>query len=420
MINNRPFSYSDWTLVAPIDVPIQADSFNCGVYACISALCLVNLRMYPISHADMNLLRYFIVHKAINCPPSEPFGMKKESSLQLEKPVFTSRKIDRQLVVKNSTNTYESLCILVMGAGNDDTTTGSYAVSDDDELFKEELDLSILDEKSDDEISTKSPEYETKAPTPLLTSDRLIQDAADNDHLDRESSQRVTGKLTAAFEKLTEAMKSFDNSSDSSCSNHEDDYVVETDGKTRGQFLESFVKNKEYMVDFLKCFENLEDKSRAVSERLLALRTLDKKEYIRCAQKELEVFKNRHGTETLYVYTKHITYMFQTDSVGDPLARKGRWLGNIGQQFGLRTWEFYTLVVLQELITKAYKEINDCSYRQATMRMFSGSPYHIPVMKQVSYETFLAINFDKCFILLSFLNPSGRKQKHFFFDLKQT
>ena len=102
----------------------------------------------------------------------------------------------------------------------------------------------------------------------------------------------------------------------------------------------------------------------------------------------MEVFKDNHGPDTLYLYTSHVAKMFQMgDSDGNSLCYEGTWLKPVGPQFILKTWEFFISVVLQELITKASQDIYDCSYHQATAKMFKGSPYYIPVPTQVSNKT---------------------------------
>ena len=376
-INSKTFRYPDWTLIAPTDIPRQIDGVNCGVYACINAFCLVNLKMFPVSPTNINLLRHFIVCMADKCPQAKPLGMKRKSSLQLEKPVFTARNIERTLSVKNSSNTFESLRMIVMGSSKKGMKTDGDLMSEECS-FKKEMDFDLLNETLDAESDDVISEKERGTISDGITKDR-------DDCVGGEAAQRKKGKLTAAFEKLAKTMEEFDASSGSSDSEEDDQEQFETDEDTRRMFLDNFDRNKAEITEFLKFFWSLEDKSRSRSERLYSLSTLNKKEYLRLARKELEVFKDNHGPDTLYLYTSHVAKMFRMcDSDGDYLCYEGTWLKPIGPQFGLTTWEFFTSVVLQELITKACQDIYGCSYRQATTKMFKGSPYHVPVLTQVS------------------------------------
>ena len=72
--------HCEWKLVAPTDIPRQVDVINCGVYACMNALCLVKRKMLPISPGNIAHLHYFIVHEAN----------------KFTKPLFKSRKKERE------------------------------------------------------------------------------------------------------------------------------------------------------------------------------------------------------------------------------------------------------------------------------------------------------------------------------------
>ena len=118
MINEEPFDFSEWLLVSPL----QVDSINCSVYACINAMSLIHLRLYPVPPAHINQLRYYIVSKASKCLPSKPFGTRRKSILQLEKPVFSSHNVESRFRFQNGTDTFESLHILVVGKKAGETT----------------------------------------------------------------------------------------------------------------------------------------------------------------------------------------------------------------------------------------------------------------------------------------------------------
>ena len=200
--------------------------------------------MFPVSPTNINLLGHFIVCMADKCPQAKPLGMKRKSSLQLEKPVFTARNIVRTLSVESSSNTFESLRMIVTGSSNKDMKTDGDLILEEGS-FKKEMDFDLLDETldagSEDVISEKEPG---------TISDGITKDR--DDCVGGEAAQRKKETLTAAFEKLAKTMEEFDASSGSSDSEEDDHQQFETDEDTRRMFLDNFDRNKAEIREFLK------------------------------------------------------------------------------------------------------------------------------------------------------------------------
>ena len=116
------------------------------------------------------------------------------------------------------------------------------------------------------------------------------------------------------------------------------------------------------------------------SERLIALTKLKTEDFRECAERELYVSQDLHGTETFYCHRDYIMEMFKSIVRKDPSLPETKWLRGIRPNHGLQLYEFYRIVVLPELITKACQEPEKLYHQQ---RMFAGSPYHIPLLKQV-------------------------------------
>ena len=362
-INKEPFDFSEWLLVSPDDVPLQVDSINCGVYACINAMSLIHLRLYPVPPAHINQLRYYIVSKASKCLPSKPFGTRRKSSLQLEKPMFSSHNIESRFRFQNGTDTFESLHILVVGKKAGETES------------------SDCREDAPGQSIGLEDVYESDSEKSL--SDDLVTDHQLDGSSEHHCSQ--TGSLSAQFEKVERSMETFFNSDGSDLSSYEDDkdLKIETDEKTKESFLKSFEHNKAWIENLVKELRNKKINPRMPSERLIALTKLKTDDFRECAERELYIFQDLHETETFDCYRDDIMEMFKSKVQLDPSLPETKWLRDIRPNHGLRLYEFYRTVVLPELITNACQELEKLSYRQATLRMFAGSPYHIPLLKQV-------------------------------------
>ena len=194
----------------------------------------------------------------------------------------------------------------------------------------------------------------------------------------------LTAKFDEVVEKMNNVSNSSEDSSEDSGGSSEDDSAEEMDDKMRTFFLESFKRNKSHIEKIMKSLDDANEQKTVESERLFALTKLSKEQFKNCAWKELDVFKQHHGQETLHLFRKHITKLFQTKCQLDPSGNEGKWFITTGPSFRLYPFEIYCLFVLQELITKACQEFHRCTYRQATMRMFKGSPYHLPIFLNVS------------------------------------
>ena len=346
---------------------------------------------YSIHPYHINHLRYFIVSRA-NClqvsiaPKKKSSHTTRKSSIQLEKPVYSSRKILRSLQVKGCSSSFESFEPLI----NEDNVRNNSVLEDSTDLdqidFKEDFDIELSPFESAQQTTLDSSKNDLDSENSSMSKHQQV-------HEIKDMSEKVKpvilapGTLAAKFDKMTDTMKNFydsDGSVDSGKEDEQEGQYRETDKRTQLFFMESFERNKTYVRDLVKCLTNIHEKSKICSERLLALSMLPEREFRSCADDEIYVFQQQHGPETLDTYREHVLEIFQSDCESKQLGTKGKWLIDIKPRFNFGLSEFYTKVILHELITKACAEYYKCSYRNATRRMFKESPYHFPLLKLVS------------------------------------